>query len=93
MRTNAGRKRCCSCSTVLTSEDQHRFGVSCEICEEDIWYYEHLDYLPIHAAWRYTCYQLRWLWHTAGYGRDICLRPLLRRLDARRQHQNARRGR
>lgn len=93
MRTNAGRKRCCSCSTVLTSEDKHRFGVSCEICEEDIWYYEHLDYLPIHAAWRYTCYQLRWLWHIAGYGRDICLRPLLRRLDARRQHQNARRGR
>lgn len=61
MSTNVVRKRCCSCNTVLTSEDKHRFGVNCEICEEDTWYYEHFDYVPFHTIWRYVCYQLRWL--------------------------------
>lgn len=93
MSTNAGRKRCCKCLTVLTSEDKHRFGVICEICKEDTWYYEHFDYVPFHAAGRYACYQLRWLQFSIAAGLGICLRPLLRWLDARRQLQNARRGR
>lgn len=89
MSTNAGIKRCCSCNTVLTSEDKHRFGVNCEICEEDAWYYEHFDYLPFHTIWRYACYQLRWLRFTIAAGLGVCLRPLLRRLDARRQKEAA----
>lgn len=93
MSTNAGRKRCYSCNTVLTSEDKHRFGINCEICKEDTWYYEHFDYVPFHAAGRYACYQLRWLRYSIAAGLGICLRPLLRRLDARRQLQNARRER
>lgn len=93
MSTNAGRKRCCKCLTVLTSEDKHRFGVNCEICEEDTWYYEHFDYVPFHTIWRYVCYQLRWLRFSIAAGLGVCLRPLLRRLDARRQLQNTRRGR
>jgi len=93
MSTNAGIKRCCSCNTVLTSEDKYRFGVNCEICEEDAWYYEHFDYLPFHAIGRYVRYQLRWLWCASAAGMGICLRPLLRRLDARRKLSNARRER
>lgn len=93
MSTNAGRKRCCSCNTVLTSEDKYRFGVSCEICEEDTWFYEHFDYVPFHTIWRYACYQLRWLRFSIAAGLGVCLRPLLRRLDARRQPENARRER
>lgn len=93
MSTNAGRKRCCSCNTVMTSEDKHRFGVNCEICEEDTWYYEHFDYVPFHTIWRYVCYQLRWLRFSIAAGLGICLRPLLRRLGARRQPENARRER
>lgn len=93
MSTNVGRKRCCSCNTVLTSEDKHRFGINCEICEEDTWYYEHFDYVPVHTIWRYVCYQLRWLRFSIAAGLGICLRPLLRWLDARRQPENARRER
>lgn len=93
MSTNAGRKRCCSCNTVLTSEDKHRFRVICEICKEDTWYYEHFDYFPFHAIWRYIRYQLRWLRFSIAAGLGICLRPLLRWLDARRKLSNARRER
>lgn len=93
MSTSVGIKRCCSCNTVLTSEDKYRFGINCEICEEDTWYYERFDYAPFHAIWRYACYQLRWLRFTIAAGMGICLRPLLRRLDARRQPENARRER
>lgn len=93
MSRNAGSNRCCSCRTVLTSEDKYRFGVSCETCEEDTWYYEHFDYVPIHAIWRYAKYQMRWLRCATAAEVGICLRPLLRRLDARRQLLNARRER
>ncbi len=76
MSTNAGRKRCCSCNTVLTSEDKYRFGVNCEICEEDTWYYEHFEYVPFRAIWRYACYQVRWLFSMAHDGGSLLLLSL-----------------
>jgi hypothetical protein len=84
MSTNAGRKRCCKCLTVLTSEDKHRFGVNCEICEEDTWYYEHFDYVPFNTIWRYARYQLRWLWNVAGHLGSLLLRGVRRILGRNR---------
>jgi len=87
------RERCHRCHTILTSEDKHFHGISCHTCEEDAWYAEHFEYVPLHAIWRYARYQVRWLRCATAAGLGICLRPLLRRLDARRQLQNARRDR
>ena len=87
------RDRCTRCHTILTSEDKHFHGISCHTCEEDTWYAEHFDYLPLHAIWRYVRYQLRWLWCASTAGLGICLRPVLRWLDGKREQSNARRER
>lgn len=34
------RERCHRCHTILTSEDKHWYGVSCEECEQDYRYEE-----------------------------------------------------
>lgn len=86
------KERCHRCHTILTSEDKHWYSISCHACEEDYWYAEHFDYFPLRCARRYARYQLRWLRFGIAAGLGICLRPLLRRRDARRQLQNARRG-
>lgn len=85
--------RCIRCHTILTSEDKHFHGISCHTCEEDSWYAEHFDYLPIHAILRYVRYQLRWLWCASTAGLGISLRPVLRWLDGKREQSNARRER
>lgn len=87
------RERCHRCHTILTSEDKHFHSISCHTYEEDAWYAEHFEYVPLHAIWRYARYQVRWLRCAFAAGLGVCLRPLLRRLDARRQLQNARRER
>jgi hypothetical protein len=72
------RERCCRCHTILTSEDKYHYGANCETCNEDYLYAEHFEYYPIHATWRYAKYQMRWLWHTIGFGRSLCVRQLHR---------------
>lgn len=85
--------RCCRCHITLTSEDKYHYSISCETCNEDAWYAEHFDYFPIRCAWRYAAYQVRWLRETTSHGLRLCLRPLLRRMDARRKLQHVRRER
>lgn len=87
------RERCCRCHITLTSEDKHWYGGNCEICEEDAWYIEHFDYLPFRATLRYVGYQLRWLRFGIFALASLSLRVVLRRLDARRQFPNTRKGR
>lgn len=90
------RERCHRCHTILTSEDKHWYSVACETCETDLKWEEYEQHNPIKSAywrWRAICFGLRWLRFGAAAGLGVCLRPMLRRLDARRQLQNARRER
>lgn len=89
-------ERCHRCHTILTSEDKHWFGVSCEECEQDYRYEEwerHWTVKSAHWRWRAICFGLRWLQHFPAAAGNICMRWLRGRLDARRQLQNARRER
>ena len=87
------KERCCRCHITLTSEDKYHYVADCETCNEDAWFAEHFDYFPIRCAWRYACYQVRWLREVTAHGLRICLRPLLRWLDGKREQSNARRER
>lgn len=77
-------ERCIRCHTILTSEDKHFHGISCHTCEEDSWYAEHFDYLPIHAILRYVRYQLRWLSCIAHHAGSLLLRALRRVMGRKR---------
>ena len=74
------RERCHRCYTILTSEDKHHYGISCEECEIDAWYRERIMQFPLHQSHRYALYQLRWVWHTPGAGRDLLLHGVRRLL-------------
>ncbi len=90
------RERCHRCHTILTSEDKHWYSVACETCETDLKWEEYEQHNPIKSAywrWRAICFGVRWLRCATAAGLGICMRLLLRRLDARRQLQNARRER
>lgn len=80
------RERCHRCHTILTSEDKHFHGISCHTCEEDAWYAEHFEYVPLHTIWRYVRYQVRWLSCVAHHGGSLLLHGVRRCMGRSRSH-------
>lgn len=75
-------ERCHRCHAILTSEDKHWYGVSCEECEQDYRYEEWERHWAIKSAywrWRAVCFGVRFLCSIAGAGRNVLLRKLRRR--------------
>ncbi|XBS61312.1 hypothetical protein ABNP39_08130 [Pantoea dispersa] len=88
------RERCHRCHAILTSEDKHWYGVSCEECEQDYRYEEWERHWAVKSAywrWRAVCFGVRWLRFGTAAVLGICLRPVLRWLDGKREQSNARR--
>lgn len=76
------RERCHRCHIILTSEDKHWYGVSCEECEQDYRYEEWERHWAIKSAywrWRAVCFGVRFLRGITCAGRDLLLRKLRRR--------------
>ncbi len=81
------RERCHRCYTILTSEDKHWYGVSCEECEQDYRYEEWERNWAIKSAywrWRAVCFGVRWLWYGSQAIGSICLQRVSRLLAANR---------
>ncbi len=90
------RERCHRCHTILTSEDKHWYGVSCEECEQDYRYEEWERPRAIKSAywrWRAVCFGVRFLCGITGAGRDLLLRKLRRRDMGIRSERNDGSGR
>lgn len=81
------RERCHRCHIILTSEDKHWYGVSCEECEQDYRYEEWERHRAIKSAywrWRAVCFGVRFLRGITGAGRDLLLHKLRRQSGKRR---------
>lgn len=81
------RERCHRCHTILTSEDKHWYGVSCEECEQDYRYEEWERSRAIKSAywrWRAVCFGVRFLCVITGAGRNVLLHKLRRQSGKRR---------
>lgn len=81
------RERCHRCHTILTSEDKHWYGVSCEECEQDYRYEEWERHRAVKSAywrWRAVCFGVRWLWNGSQAIGSICLQRMSRLLAANR---------
>lgn len=81
------KERCHRCHTILTSEDKHWYGVSCEECEQDYRYEEWERHWAVKSAywrWRAVFFGVRWLWNGSQAIGSICLQRVSRLLAASR---------
>ncbi len=78
------RERCQRCYTILTSEDKHHYGISCESCECDMKWEDHERDQPIKSAywrWRAICFCMRWLLCSAAGCRSLRMHLMSRPVD------------
>lgn len=76
------RERCHRCYTILTSEDKHHYGISCENCQCDMEWEDHERDQPVKSAywrWRAICFCVRFLSGITGAVRDILLCKMLQK--------------
>lgn len=81
------RERCHRCHTILTSEDKHWYGVSCEECEQGYRYEEWERLRAVKSAywrWRAVCFGVRFLCYYPAKLGSLLLHKLRRQSGKRR---------